>query len=133
MGTENVAQQNFNKLLTEERVIIGNAFGHMERPFPVTRGEWRVHLGKIPKVVVPGVILNNVAKYLCEEEFDEEREGEQNEEPDHDLTPVDKVNVKILFEFAVRICDKTGRPHQRSIKSHETRRCKKIEMQIKIS
>lgn len=77
----NTAQQLlYNQIHTQERVVIERAFGQLKARFPILKGKMRLHTERVPTIVVACFVLHNVAKYLREENI-------ENEDDFHDIDP----------------------------------------------
>nr|XP_029710214.1 putative nuclease HARBI1 [Aedes albopictus] len=65
-------QMNYNKIHSRERVVIERVFGRVKRRFPIFKSKIRIRTDRIPTIILACFILHNVAKYLGEEEFEDD-------------------------------------------------------------
>ena len=57
-------KQNFNNVLTKDRVLIENVIGQWKCRFQMLRVQLRLSLELVPKFILASAILHNVGKYL---------------------------------------------------------------------
>lgn len=69
-------QKAYNKLHTNNRVIIEQCFGQLKRRFPILRYGIRLKMDIISPCIITCFVLHNVAKHLSDPEFEEEFEEE---------------------------------------------------------
>lgn len=85
----NPQQHNFNRIHAQNRVIIERCFGQLKRRFPILMNKVRLHLDRIPKIIVCCIVLHNFAKFLndvndfIEIDYEAEPEDDGGEEADH--------------------------------------------------
>lgn len=74
------AQTYFNSIYAKERVIIERCFGQLKRRFPALHYKLRVHLSRVPEMIISCCVLHNVSKHLNDaEDFPELPEDEKLE------------------------------------------------------
>ncbi|XP_055601326.1 putative nuclease HARBI1 [Uranotaenia lowii] len=69
---ETVRQKAYNKLHSQERVIIERLFGQVKQRFPILQSKIRLSTDKIPTVIIACFVLHNVAKFLNDDDFAED-------------------------------------------------------------
>jgi hypothetical protein len=72
-------QKRFNRQHTSNRVIIEQTFGQLKRRFPFLKYCVRVKLERIPSYICACFVLDNVAKFLKDPDFEEYNEEEEEE------------------------------------------------------
>lgn len=70
-------QRAYNRLFKRERVIIERCFGQLKRRFPILQYTCRVLSQKIPSIIICCFVLHNVAKYLQDDDFVGNENGEE--------------------------------------------------------
>jgi hypothetical protein len=74
-------EPTLNGILTKERAIIKQCFGQVKKRFPILRGQVRIRLNRVLRLIVACFILHNVAKYLGDED-DEFMDADDEAEKD---------------------------------------------------
>ena len=80
------AQKAFNKVLTQERVIIERCFGQLKQWFPILQNKVHMGLKKIPTLIICCCVLHNISKFLKDDSINFEDyhdfypEGDEEEE-----------------------------------------------------
>ena len=73
-------EKRYNKLHTQNRVVIEQCFGQLKRRFPILRYGVRLKLERVPTCIIACFILHNVAKSLNDpEDFEEDIEEVDND------------------------------------------------------
>ncbi|XP_055628999.1 putative nuclease HARBI1 [Toxorhynchites rutilus septentrionalis] len=63
-------QKQYNKIHTQERVIIERCFGQIKQRFPILQSKVRVSTERIPRMIAACFVLHNVAKYVNDTDFE---------------------------------------------------------------
>ncbi|XP_030762163.1 putative nuclease HARBI1 [Sitophilus oryzae] len=101
-------ETRYNNLLKKERVCIERCFGQLKQRFSILQYKARLKLENIPKLIVCCVVLHNIAKTLCDPDFDLEElqpndvnnyiEGNENDDIRRSgMRRREKVLLSILF------------------------------------
>lgn len=97
---ESPQQRRYNILFTKERVIIERCFGQLKRRFPILQYTLRVKTEKAAAMIVCCFVLHNIAKYLNDEELEDE--AYQDFDQDHENIPDEDLNENVRRQGQLR-------------------------------
>jgi hypothetical protein len=82
--TTSPSERNYNKIYAKDRVIIERCFGMLKRRFPMMGYVIRVKLSNVSSLIVAAFVLHNIAKFLKDEDFEDEPQPNQDSDSDEE-------------------------------------------------